>query len=62
MSIILQELFRSPEFKKAMDDYEAFFDEYVAVMKEPSENPPDLSMQYAKFLSQHTEAITTISL
>lgn len=31
----------SPEFKKQMDDYEAFFDEYVSFMKQYMNNPSD---------------------
>lgn len=33
-----------PEFKKAMDDYEAFYDEYCAFMKKYMANPTDLSL------------------
>lgn len=33
-----------PEFKKAMDDYEAFYDEYCDFMKKYKENPSDLSL------------------
>ena len=43
-----------PEFKKAMDDYEAFYDEYCKFMKKYSENPSDLSLfsQYAEILTK----------
>lgn len=33
-----------PEFKEAMDAYEAFYDEYCTFMAEYSENPTDLSL------------------
>lgn len=34
----------SPEFKKTMDDYEAWFDHYCEVMKKYEENPSDLTL------------------
>lgn len=34
----------SPDFKKTMDDYEAWFDHYCEVMKKYSENPSDLEL------------------
>lgn len=34
----------SPEFKKTMDDYEAWFDHYCEVMKKYQENPSDLEL------------------
>lgn len=34
----------SPEFKKTMDDYEAWFDHYCEVMKKYQENPSDLGL------------------
>lgn len=41
-----------PEFKAAMDSYEAFYDEYCAFMKKYSQNPTDLSLltEYGKML------------
>lgn len=33
-----------PDFKKAMDSYEKFFDEYVAIMKKYANNPTDMSI------------------
>ncbi len=45
-----------PEFKEAMDSYEAFYDEYCAFMKEYSENPSDLTL-----LSQYGEMMTQLS-
>lgn len=46
-----------PEFKEAMDAYEAFYDEYIAFMKKYSENPTDFSllMQYAGMLTKVAE-------
>lgn len=34
----------SPEFKKTMDDYEAWFDHYCEVMKKYQEDPSDLEL------------------
>lgn len=46
-----------PEFKAAMDSYEAFYDEYIALMKKYSANPTDLSLltQYMDLLSKTEE-------
>ena len=33
-----------PEFKEAMDNYEAFYDEYCAFMKKYNENPTDMGL------------------
>ena len=43
----------SPEFKKTMDDYEAWFDHYCEVMKKYEENPSDLEL-----LSEMTDLLT----
>lgn len=47
-----------PEFKEAMDSYEAFYEEYCEFMKEYSENPTDLSLlkQYTELLGKMEEA------
>lgn len=44
-----------PDFKAAMDGYEEFFDEYVAIMKRYQKNPADLSIlaDYAKYMGQY---------
>lgn len=46
-----------PEFKKAMDDYEAFYDEYCAFMKKYMANPTDLSLlgEYSDMMQKLTE-------
>ena len=46
-----------PEFKAAMDSYEEFFDEYVAIMKKYQKNPTDLSIlaDYTKYMGQYTD-------
>lgn len=46
-----------PDFKAAMDSYEEFFDEYVAIMKKYQKNPTDLSLltDYAKYMGQYTD-------
>lgn len=43
-----------PEFKKAMDDYEAFYDKYCAFMKKYKANPTDMSLltEYASMTSK----------
>ena len=53
----------SPEFKTAMDSYEAFFDEYVDFMQQFSENPSDLNllMQYTEFMSQYTQTMNDLN-
>lgn len=46
-----------PEFKAAMDSYEAFFDEYCEFMEKYSKNPSDLSIltDYTSFMSKYTD-------
>lgn len=46
-----------PEFKAAMDSYEEFFDEYVAIMKKYKANPTDMSIlsDYAKYMGQYAD-------
>lgn len=51
-----------PEFKKAMDEYEAFFDKYVEYMKKissPSFNPM-LLLDYAKMTAQYAEMLAAL--
>lgn len=45
------------EFKEAMDDYEAFYDEYCDFMKKYTKNPADLSLlaEYATMTSKLAE-------
>lgn len=47
-----------PEFKEAMDAYEAFYDEYCDFMAEYQKNPTDLKLvtQYGKLLTRMAEA------
>lgn len=46
-----------PEFKKAMDDYEAFYDEYCQFMEKYKKNPTDLSLltEYANMSTKLLE-------
>lgn len=46
-----------PDFKAAMDSYEAFFDEYAAIMKKYKEDPADLSIlaDYTKYMGQYAD-------
>ena len=48
-----------PEFKEAMDSYEAFMDEYCAFMQEYNDNPADLELlgKYGKLMVQYEEAM-----
>ena len=50
-----------PEFKEAMDSYEAFFDEYIAFMKEYANAGPedmlDMMGDYTEYLKQYAEAM-----
>ncbi|MBR5381538.1 MAG: hypothetical protein IK136_02840 [Oscillospiraceae bacterium] len=47
----------TPSFKKAMDSYEAFFDEYTAFMKSFSDDPSDMTalMRYADIMSRYAD-------
>ena len=49
----------SPEFKKTMDDYEAWFDHYCEVMKKYKENPSDLELisEMTELLSEEAEML-----
>ena len=42
-----------PEFKEAMNSYEAFYDEYCDFMKEYADNPSDLTL-----LSEYTDMMS----
>lgn len=46
-----------PEFKEAMDSYEAFFDEYCEFMQTYKENPTDLKLigKYAEMVARELE-------
>lgn len=47
----------NPDFKAAMDSYEKFFDEYVAIMKKYKANPTDMSIlsDYATYMGQYAD-------
>ena len=49
----------SPEFKKTMDDYEAWFDHYCEVMKKYQDNPSDMALlsEMTELLSEETEML-----
>ena len=53
----------TPEFKEAMDSYGAFFDEYVAFMKEYREsgNPASMMAEYGTYMQQYAETMSAIS-
>lgn len=48
-----------PEFKEAMDSYEAFFDEYCDFMNKYSENPADLSLltEYLEYIEKYPDVM-----
>lgn len=52
-----------PEFKEAMDSYEAFFDEYCAFMKtyNSSSNPTSMLNDYLNFMSRYTETMNKLN-
>ena len=52
-----------PEFKEAMDSYEAFFYEYCAFMKKynSSSNPTSMLSDYMSFMSRYTETMTKLN-
>ncbi len=45
------------DFKSAMDSYEKFFDEYVAIMKKYASNPNDMSIlgDYTKYMGKYAQ-------
>lgn len=51
-----------PEFKEAMDSYEAFFDEYVEFMKKYSNSSDTLSLltDYMSFMSRYVETMKSL--
>ena len=53
----------SPEFKAAMDSYEAFFDEYIAFMERYANSDGDLSLltDYMEYMSQYTETMEKLN-
>lgn len=52
-----------PEFKEAMDSYEAFFDEYCEFMKKYKESNNAASMlgDYTDYMTKYTDAMTKMS-
>lgn len=46
-----------PEFKEAMDSYEAFFDEYIEFMKNYDENDATMLLKSANILTQYAETM-----
>lgn len=49
-----------PEFKEALDSYEAFFDEYCAFMKKYEKSPNDLTLlaDYADYISKYADVMS----
>lgn len=50
------------DFKAAMDSYEKFFDEYVAIMKKYADNPSDASIlsDYTKYMGKYTQMMSDL--
>ena len=48
-----------PDFKKAMDSYEALMDEYISFMKKYKDNPTDSQIlsSYANYMKKYTQAM-----
>lgn len=48
------------DFKTAMDSYEKFFDEYVAIMKKYANNPTDTSIlaDYSKYMGKYAQMMS----
>ena len=53
----------SADFKKTMDAYEKFFDEYIAFMKKYQENPADISLlaKYTEFMSEYATMMSKMA-
>lgn len=50
----------TPEFKEAMDSYEAFFDEFMKEYRE-SGNPASMMAEYGTYMQQYAETMSAIS-
>ncbi|MDO4442346.1 MAG: hypothetical protein Q4B69_00505 [Slackia sp.] len=52
----------TPEFKNAMDSYEAFFDEYVSFMEKykGSDDPAALMADYSTYMQKYTETMSAL--
>ena len=52
----------TPEFKAQMDEYEAFFDEYVEFMRvySESDNPVALMSEYLEFMQKYTKTMEAL--
>lgn len=53
-----------PDFKEAMDSYEAFFDEYIAFMKKYDESSNTASMltDYADYMTKYADTMNKMSV
>ena len=51
-----------PEFKKTMDDYESFFDEYIEFMEtyENSDNSFEMLAEYTDFMTKYSKAMKSM--
>jgi len=51
-----------PEFRKTMEDYEAFFDEYILITQAYMKNPGDMNvlLKYTSFLGQYSEMMDSL--
>ena len=46
-----------PEFKEAMDSYEAFFDEYIEFLERYDANDLSMVLEYTSFMAQYNETM-----
>lgn len=54
----------TPDFKKAMDEYEAFFDEYIAFMKKyenTSDFSPAMLDDFNKYMERYTQTMEALN-
>lgn len=52
-----------PEFKKAMDSYEDFFDEYCKIMKKYNKNPNDTTIlaDYTEYMGEYADMMNKMN-
>ena len=49
-----------PEFKEAMDSYEAFFDEYIEFLENYDANDISMLLEYTSFLTQYSDTMNKL--
>lgn len=53
----------SADFKKTMDDYEAFFDKYIDIVKKYKANPTDMTIlsEYSKIMVEYSKMMSDMN-